>query len=126
MNTLRIPTPTVIESSENQLVLELHISDQLIYFPGHFPVHSILPGVVILDWVMDLAKEHMGLTPATPLQMEVIKFKQVVETNTDVRLELKHNVSKNKLVYKLSSSHGEHSSGRILLVEQGSTVNDKS
>ncbi|NRB38728.1 MAG: 3-hydroxyacyl-ACP dehydratase [Pseudomonadales bacterium] len=117
MNSLRLPTPTAISRTENSCTFTLQVSDQLCFFPGHFPVHSILPGVVIIDWVMELTQQHMGLIAAIPLTMEVIKFKQLVEVNTCVELKITHHREKNKLSFILSSSVGEHSSGRIVLSE---------
>lgn len=117
MTAFRIPTPISITQEDDCTTFTLQVTDQLIYFPGHFPAHSILPGVAILDWVIDLARQHMGLTIATPLTMEVIKFKQVIEESCTVTLHIKHLVEKNKLSYTLNSAAGEHSSGRIRLIE---------
>ena len=117
MNSLRIPIPTAISRSENSCTFTLQITDQLGFFPGHFPVRPILPGVIIIDWVMELAEQYMGLIAATPLTMEVIKFKQLVESNTCIELTITHHPDKNKLSFLVSSSSGEHSSGRIILSE---------
>jgi hypothetical protein len=64
---------------------------------------------------MDLGQRYMGLVAATPLQLESIKFKRIVESPSTVMLEIKHRSAKGKMSFSLTSGVGEHSSGRILL-----------
>lgn len=115
MKTSRIPTPSKVEKQNDTLIIEIPMNGELIYFPGHFAQHSILPGVIILDWVIELAEKHMGLKAAVPMQLEVIKFKNIVEENVTLTLTITHLVDKNKFRYSLTSEAGEHSSGRVVL-----------
>lgn len=110
-----MPQPIkVTQENPHTLAFDFFIKDDLIYFPGHFPAQSILPGVVVIDWCMQLAKEYFGLAPDFT-SMEVIKFKKLVMPNQIITLHLSYYPEKAKLHFMVDSAAGEHSSGKITL-----------
>lgn len=109
----RIPEPVeIIRHSEYQVSLVLNVEPDLAFFPGHFPVQSVLPGVVMVDWAVSFAQLYLPLEFHFT-SMEAIKFKQVVRPPQQIRLHLDYRADKQKLMYKIDSDIGEHSSGKI-------------
>ena len=109
-----IPEPTaVIQESDNHIIVKYLIKDDLVFFPGHFPEHPVLPGVVILDWVIYSAKKYFQLDSSFT-GMENIKFKQLIQPQTEVTFEMFYDEDKQRVRYKAFSENGEHSSGKIL------------
>jgi len=106
--------PKVISSEaiENGLQLRLKVPADLSYFPGHFPAHPVLPGVVQIRWVEDLAREF-DLISGTFLRIEKLKFMRIISRDYEVTLDL--TVPKeNTLQFQYSSEHGIHGSGKII------------
>lgn len=100
------------EKIENGLQLRLNVPGELSYFPGHFPAHPVLPGVVQLRWVEDLARQF-DLISGKFLRIEKLKFMRIISKDFEVILEL--SVPKeNTLQFQYSSEHGIHGSGRII------------
>lgn len=50
----------IIEQSAVKLVVRLSLFDFPEYFQGHFPKHEVLPGVIQLAWVKELAGVWFG------------------------------------------------------------------
>lgn len=90
------------------------VSEDLPFFPGHFPQQSVLPGVVMLDWVVQYAEQLLPVS-VDFTHMEAIKFKQVICPPLTISFVLKFNAEKQKLTYSISSEKAEHSSGRIAI-----------
>ncbi len=117
-NANPMPQPlSIVKVDEYNFSFDFFIKEDLIYFPGHFPAQSILPGVVVIDWCMQLANEHFKITPEFE-SMEVIKFKKLVMPNQTITLHLKYQPEKAKLHFLVDSDAGEHSSGKITLRTQ--------
>jgi len=55
--------------------------------PGHFPGEPIVPGVVLLAWVLEQARSQLGFQ-AGPNRWQRIKFLQPVGPDQTIRLEL--------------------------------------
>lgn len=111
---IQIPPATLVQQTENSCTLHVDIEANLSCFPGHFPQKHILPGVTIIDWVLQYSAQYLG-TSLAMAALEVIKFKQVIGLNTQVEFELRYEPEKNKIYFKLHSPQGDHSSGRISL-----------
>lgn len=108
-----MPEPTkVIKNAEYDYAFDFFIKDDLIFFPGHFPAQSILPGVVIIDWCMNLAEQYFAIKPLFE-SMEVIKFKKLITPNNTITVHLTYNPEKQKLQFSVNSAAGDHSSGKI-------------
>ena len=73
----------------------------LIYFAGHFAHFPLVPGVVEVQWAMDLAADlPCAALPATHL--EVLKYQQFVRPYDRVYLRLRWEAGKHKLHFALS------------------------
>lgn len=120
-NAKPMPQPIkVTKEDQYSFSFDFFIKPDLIYFPGHFPAQSILPGVAVIDWCMQLAKDYLGVASGFE-SMEVIKFKKLVMPNQIITLHLKYQPDKTKLQFLVNSAAGEHSSGKITLRQMPAT-----
>jgi 3-hydroxymyristoyl/3-hydroxydecanoyl-(acyl carrier protein) dehydratase len=91
----------------------LEIVPQLRVFDGHFNGLPVLPGVVQLDWAMQLGREAFAL-PQRFLRVEQLKFQMPVLPPLQLELTLEWNAEAAQLAFKFSSTRGTHSSGRLV------------
>jgi len=112
----RLPQVLQITIAEQEVQLELKIPNNLIYFPDHFAGFPVLPGVVQLAWVAYFSPLFFGLAQDfKPLiQLESIKFSQVIKPNDELTLTLNWKAEQGKLQFKFSSAAGVFSSGRMV------------
>ncbi|MBD8707944.1 AMP-binding protein [Pseudomonas sp. CFBP 13711] len=103
------------EQRDDEWRLELIVPLDLAHFPGHFPGTPILPGVVQVDWAMNLAQRLMDLPPRFA-GMEVLKFQQLVRPGDRISLTLRFDPERSKLHFAYRNGEAACSSGRILLV----------
>lgn len=106
-----------------RLTLTLRVPPALAYFPGHFPVHAILPGVVQIDWAIHFGRMLFPLS-APFKKMEALKFQAIIEPGQELTLLLEHKpdpavADSGKLVFTYDSARGRHSSGRIVFATPG-------
>jgi len=71
------PVVLAERSLEGRCEQELVVPSDLACWPGHFPELSLLPGVVQLDWVMELAERRLGRSPGLS-RIEGLKFTRPV------------------------------------------------
>ncbi|RFP11615.1 AMP-binding protein [Duganella sp. BJB488] len=110
----RLPQVRELEREPLRVLLEVSAPADLLYFDGHFDVAPILPGVVQIDWAIHYGRRYFSL----PLQFKginALKFQQVIQPETPVRLELLHDVAKGCLQFRYLSEAGQHASGRVML-----------
>jgi 3-hydroxymyristoyl/3-hydroxydecanoyl-(acyl carrier protein) dehydratase len=100
----------------NRVTLTLHVPNSLAFFPGHFPVHAILPGVVQIDWAIHFARQHFPLLPQFR-KMEALKFQAIIEPEQQISLVLEHKPESGKILFSYDSDRGRHSSGRIVFAQ---------
>ncbi|UOP04640.2 AMP-binding protein [Conchiformibius kuhniae] len=83
----------------------------LCWFGGHFARFPLVPGVVQLQWVLDLCcRGHV------PAQIENLKYQKFIRPHDTVRLYLRRDHAKNKLYFSLRLADGSVcSSGRFAL-----------
>lgn len=109
----------------------LDITADLAVFDGHFTVAPILPGVAQLDWAVQLAQHHFGLSNA-PIRLEAVKFVRPVVPGTALLLQLERHagrtsqgtVSVHYRLYSVAASGAEveHASGRLIWTVTGEVV----
>lgn len=99
--------------SEHEARFVLSVPGKLACFEGHFRKAPILPGVVQVDWAMQLGQSCWPL-PDTFSDLEVLKFQRVVMPLQLLQLSLRYDTGKQKLYFQLQSSKGTHASGRIV------------
>jgi AMP-binding enzyme family protein len=85
----------------------------LVYFGGHFATFPLVPGVVELQWVRDLAARHTWGRQRVG-RVENLKYQQFVRPHDEVSVELKYDEAKNKLSFKVSNGDNPCASGRIV------------
>lgn len=112
----RPKAPEVLEQneSEGQWTLQLAIPPDLAYFSGHFPQTPVLPGVVQVQWALELSQQLFKPTGKFT-GMEVLKFQQLVRPDDRIELHLRFDQERKKLYFTYRNDTATCSSGRILL-----------
>ncbi|BBP74344.1 AMP-binding protein [Pseudomonas sp. Ost2] len=108
--------PEVLAQNETdgEWLLHLAVPPDLAYFSGHFPATPVLPGVVQVDWALELGRERLEL-PAKFAGMEVLKFQQLVRPGDRIELSLRFDPERSKLHFAFRNASAACSSGRIVL-----------
>ena len=88
----------------------------LVYFGGHFAQFPLVPGVIELQWVRDLA-ERFDWGRRSIVRVENLKYQQFVRPNSKVLVELKYDSAKDKLTFKLENEEAVCASGRMVFGE---------
>ncbi|MFJ5257981.1 AMP-binding protein [Pseudomonas sp. NPDC088414] len=112
----RPKTPEVLEQLETdgEWSLQLSVPPDLAYFSGHFPKAPVLPGVVQVEWALNLGRQLLDL-PGKFAGMEVLKFQQLVRPGDEIQLHLRFDPERSKLYFAYRNDTATCSSGRILL-----------
>nr|WP_315445319.1 AMP-binding protein [uncultured Pseudomonas sp.] len=112
----RPKAPEVLEQIETdgEWSLQLSVPPDLAYFSGHFPKAPVLPGVVQVEWALDLGRQLLNLTGPFA-GMEVLKFQQLVRPGDEIQLHLRFDPERSKLYFAYRNDTATCSSGRILL-----------
>ncbi|MDD1628179.1 MAG: AMP-binding protein [Methylococcaceae bacterium] len=118
MDGRKFPYVLGVEKTGDSVELKLNVPEELIYFPGHFSSYPILPGVVQIAWAEHFGKLFFAIDEPF-LQMEVIKFVNVIQPGAELKLMLNWKASSGKLYFNFSSESGTHSSGRMVYGYKG-------
>ncbi|MFK8330650.1 AMP-binding protein [Pseudomonas sp. BJa5] len=112
--------PEVIsrEHKDAELQLQLAVSADLAYFSGHFPQTPVLPGVVQVDWAIELGQALLD-RPRRFAGMEVLKFQHLVRPGDTLELTLRFDAERGKLYFTYRNAGVPCSSGRIVLEASG-------
>ncbi|WP_434699329.1 AMP-binding protein [Pseudomonas sp. D1-1] len=112
----RPKAPEVLDQGETdgEWNLRLAVPPDLAYFSGHFPTAPVLPGVVQVDWALNLGRQLMELPPRF-VGMEVLKFQQLVRPGDEIQLHLRFDRERGKLYFTYRNDTAACSSGRIVL-----------
>jgi 3-hydroxymyristoyl/3-hydroxydecanoyl-(acyl carrier protein) dehydratase len=95
----------------------LDITDELVWFLGHFPGYPVLPGVVQLRWAVELSQQHFGFEPG-PLEIMRLKFKSIIVPPLAVELELrKLGAATTEFAY--SGQGLDYSQGKLIFAGNG-------
>jgi 3-hydroxymyristoyl/3-hydroxydecanoyl-(acyl carrier protein) dehydratase len=108
------PIARVVAADAAQVTLRLDLPPDLPCFAGHYPDFPILPGVVQIDWVMQLAGTHLrcGQRSATDFR---IKFKRMIMPGADVTLTLSHDAPRRRMSFVYRSGDEIASQGQVTL-----------
>jgi len=110
MSTEPIVSGQRIDASNAEL--HLTIPRDLVYFTGHFPGAPIVPGVVQIQWAIELARRYLGAS-GTFAGMDALKFQQVMRPGARVTLTLRWALSDGKLHFAYQSDGARYGSGRF-------------
>ena len=112
----RPKAPEILEQAEaeGEWNLQLSVPPDLAYFSGHFPKAPVLPGVVQVEWALNLGRQLLNL-PGAFAGMEVLKFQQLVRPGDEIQLHMRFDPERGKLYFAYRNDTATCSSGRILL-----------
>jgi acyl-coenzyme A synthetase/AMP-(fatty) acid ligase/3-hydroxymyristoyl/3-hydroxydecanoyl-(acyl carrier protein) dehydratase len=113
-----MPRLTVVRQDVHNVLLEMRIDADLLYFDGHFDSTPVLPGVAQLNWAITLGRRYFAL-PQVFSAVHALKFQQIIAPGSTIMLELQYEPSKGALHFRLYSDAGQHASGRIVFGEAG-------
>jgi len=102
------------QQQDGQWHIALEVPVDLLHFTGHFPQTPVLPGVVQIDWALQLARQLLDL-PAHFVGMEVLKFQQLARPGDRLQLQLRFDAERSKLHFSFRHGDAPCSSGRLLL-----------
>lgn len=86
----------------------------LAYFGGHFADFPLVPGVIEVQWAMDLAARFdWGGKPVQ--HIENLKYQHFVRPHDTVQLTLWHDAAKNKIHFAIRQGDTPCASGRVAL-----------
>lgn len=110
----REPEIQEVHRLDDGVELRLRVPPELAYFEGHFPDHAIVAGVVLLDWAIRFAGEHVapGLAVGRSFQ---VKFRQVVRPGTVLSLFLRRPGGGARVTFEYRNETAVFSSGSIAL-----------
>ena len=92
--------------------LDLFIPSDLAYLEGHFPGLPIVPGVVLIDWVVELAARHLAV-PVEAGQTFAVKFRRVIGPGGPVTLSLRYVATRSQLGFEYRTGQQTLAGGTI-------------
>ncbi|WP_416192503.1 AMP-binding protein [Neisseria sp. CCUG12390] len=90
----------------------------LTYFSGHFAEFPLVPGVIELQWIRDLAAQFSWGSQDL-IRVENLKYQQFIRPNDEIDVELAYDADKDKLTFKISCNEAACASGRLVFTESG-------
>ncbi|HTK01373.1 MAG TPA: AMP-binding protein, partial [Bordetella sp.] len=121
----RLPVAQVHSTTESgdgvrELRLRMEVPLDLAHFNGHFAQTPVVPGVVQIEWAMDLARRYVSADLGFH-GMEALKFQRLARPGDPLDLTLTWNPGRAKLYFEYRSSDQPCSSGRILTAAAGTS-----
>lgn len=92
---------------------DVRVPYDLAIFDGHFPTIPILPGVVQVDWAVDLARTHLRVGGRFK-GITATKFRRLVRPGMTLVLALEHRPESGELRFEYSLGDALVSIGRVL------------
>jgi 3-hydroxymyristoyl/3-hydroxydecanoyl-(acyl carrier protein) dehydratase len=102
-----------VERTSSEVRLHLTISPELRYFDGHFHGCPLLPGIVQVNWAIELGRTHFAI-PARFRGLRGVKFMRVILPAALVTLRLEYATDKSALGFAYEFDGGVYSSGTVL------------
>lgn len=109
----REPRILAVERNGTGLEAAVEIPQDLAIFTGHFPHVPIVPGAVLVGWVLDLAARN-GLWPHRDLHAHAVKFRRIVQPGDRVRFVVAANATASRLDFRIESDAGLRAAGTLL------------
>jgi uncharacterized membrane protein/3-hydroxymyristoyl/3-hydroxydecanoyl-(acyl carrier protein) dehydratase len=100
---------------------ELRVPEDLACWPGHFPVFSIVPGVLQLHWVIERIEQWID-GPANLARIEALKFRKPLLPGQHFTLSIEADENCRRFRFEFASCDEIFSVGRIVLEESGEEV----
>jgi len=111
---VRSPLVTGLERrGASGLGCRVRVPYDLAIFDGHFPTIPILPGVVQVDWAVDLARAHLRITGRFK-GIAATKFRRLVRPGMNLDLTLEYRPESGELRFEYLFGNALASTGRVL------------
>jgi len=108
-----MPHVQQIRIDDTSATLQLTVVPSLDYFPGHFPNHPILPGVVQVDWVVRLARQYLGVRCTGFSALRALKFSAPILPGRRLSLQIDWSPERQCLDFAYCDGKRPMSSGQI-------------
>jgi acyl-coenzyme A synthetase/AMP-(fatty) acid ligase/3-hydroxymyristoyl/3-hydroxydecanoyl-(acyl carrier protein) dehydratase len=99
-------------NSQNERTMTLEVPEKLIFLDGHFERFQLVPGVVLVQWAMQLGQQAFG-ERAGFRGVEQLKFQRPLRPG--MRCSLKLTQRAEGIAFTYESHEGRHATGRIML-----------
>jgi 3-hydroxymyristoyl/3-hydroxydecanoyl-(acyl carrier protein) dehydratase len=107
-----------VERTSSGVRLHLTIAPELSYFEGHFDGCPLVPGVVQVNWAIELGRTHLPIRAAFR-GLRAVKFMRVILPSARPMLRLDYASDSGALDFAYEFDGGMYSSGTALFgVEQ--------
>jgi 3-hydroxymyristoyl/3-hydroxydecanoyl-(acyl carrier protein) dehydratase len=108
-----LPEIESLERTHEGLSFRLIVPASLAYFQGHFSDCQLLPGVVQIGWVVELARQHLHVDNSFH-SLEAVKFMRVIQPEARLALHLAIDEDKRELSFEYQCDGQICSNGRVL------------
>jgi len=103
-----------VQREATRVEIDLRVPVDLACWPGHFPHHAILPGVLQLQWTLDEIAHWTGAAPEVA-QVDALKFKTPLLPGQRARLRVTRDPDRASFRFELTDGDVVYSQGRIVL-----------
>lgn len=94
--------------------LRMRIPPDLAQFRGHFAAMPIVPGMTLVGWALQYARQFAG-AHGSFAGLEGTKFRRIVQPGQLLGLSVTHDRQRSVLEFEYTSEQGQHASGRVRL-----------
>ncbi len=102
------------KSLESGREYSFRIPGNLSYTEGHFENEPIVPGVVLVDWVIKRIPRIVS-GDVNIKQIKRVKFHEPLQPDDECTLQIKRDGGEDTIAFVYEGSDGVHSRGRILI-----------
>jgi acyl-coenzyme A synthetase/AMP-(fatty) acid ligase/3-hydroxymyristoyl/3-hydroxydecanoyl-(acyl carrier protein) dehydratase len=108
-------SPEIIKErkKDGEWFIVVRIPENLVYFSGHFPERPVLPGVVQVSWVIELAAKKLGIVKDFR-EIESLKFRNILHPGMQVTISLSWNSDAGKLMFRIEKEEMLFSAGTVV------------
>lgn len=116
---MRYPSFTEVSVTDNELIANFSISQDLDWFKGHFNTIAIVPGVAQMSFVAELSRRYFNYDPEKYIKsVNVLKFTYPLKNGANAQIVINRNTEKSVMTFKIKDLDDEskvYSSGKIFL-----------
>ena len=102
----------VLERSEEELLLEIHLKPEFEYFEGHFDDFKLLAALIQIKLSIDFANEFFPIK-LNPASIPKVKCSNPIKPNKNINLSLKWNREKSVMNFEYLDNQKTYSMGEL-------------